>query len=134
MRRAARRRSATRWVAITVSRRRQVPGGTVGGRIACAKSPSVSSRSQSAIASSASPTTRGTIWVSEPAGSSPSERSPARSAAAFAASRSTRFGRSTRSSSAAEAAATAGGGGAVEKMNGRAEFSRKSDISREQQT
>ncbi len=93
----------------SVRRRRQVPGGTVGGRIACAKTPSASRRSQSAIASSASPITSGTIWVSDPIGSSPSERSPSRSAAAFACRRSTRSGRSASSSSAAGAAATAGG-------------------------
>ena len=52
---------AERWVAITVRRRRELPSGTVGGRIAWAKTPSRSARSHSAVAARASPTISGMI-------------------------------------------------------------------------
>src|SRR5439155_25224047 len=47
------------WVAISEMRSRLVPGGTVGGRIPCANSPSASSRSQTSIVRRASPSWRG---------------------------------------------------------------------------
>ena len=49
--------------AITASRRRELPAGTVGGRIAWAKMPFSSARSLARTASSASPTITGTICV-----------------------------------------------------------------------
>ena len=60
----ARRRAARPCVcdAITASRSRDVPSGTVGGRIACANTPCSSAASQIRIASPASPTISGTIW------------------------------------------------------------------------
>ena len=82
------------------------------------------------IACAASPTISGTICVVEPATSKPSRASSSRRMPAFACRRSTRSGASSISSSAASAAAAAGGGGAVEKMNGRAVFTRYCDSSR----
>ena len=82
---AAPRSSSARWVAITVSRSRELPSGTVGGRIAWAKTPSRSARSQSAVAVFASPTISGTIWVREPPTSRPSAASDSRRVARVAA-------------------------------------------------
>ena len=53
------------WVAIAVKRRREVPSGTVGGRIPWAKTPCSSSASESRIVCAESPTSTGTIWLSE---------------------------------------------------------------------
>ena len=122
--RAASRSSALLCEAITARRRREVPSGTVGGRMAWAKTPRSIASSQMRIACLASPTTSGTICVVEPATSKPSRASSSRRASPLAWSFSTRWGCSVRSSSAASAPATAGGGGAVEKMNGRAVLTR----------
>ena len=78
--------------AITARRRRDVPSGTVGGRIAWANTPRSIASSQIRIACSASPTTSGTIWVVEPATSKPSRASSSRSASPLACRRSTRCG------------------------------------------
>ena len=110
--------------AITARRSRDVPSGTVGGRIAWAKTPCSIASSQMRIAICASPTTSGTICVVEPATSKPSRASSSRSASALAWSFSTRRGCSASSSSAASAAATTGGGSAVEKMSERAVLTR----------
>ena len=113
------------WVAITVSRSREEPSGTVGGRIPWAKTPRSSASSQSRIVGSASPTSIGRIWVVEPPTARPSAASAARSVAAF------RCSASTRSGSVAEDRQRLGGGGdrgdgggAVEKMKGRAVLTR----------
>jgi hypothetical protein len=113
---------------MTASRSRDVPSGTVGGRIAWANTPPSSASSHMRIAWCASPTTSGTIWVAEPDTSKPSRASSARSDAAFDCRRSTRCGWSHSSSSAASAPAATGGAGAVEKMNGRAVLSRSCAI------
>ena len=70
---AARRSSSSRWVAITVKRSREEPSGTVGGRIPWAKTPASSSALAELPSSApASPTSTGTIWVSEPPTARPS--------------------------------------------------------------
>ena len=132
--RAASRSSSALWLAIAVSRSRELPAGTVGGRTACANTPPSSARSQSAIARRGSPTITGTIWVREPPVLSPWASSPSRRTAALRRSCSTSPGRSTSSSSAASAAPVDGGGSAVEKMNGRAVLTSSSTISAEPQT
>ena len=89
------------------------PSGTVGGRIACAKTPPSSARSQSAIARRASPTMTGTIWVRD--GRRRRARAPpsaSRRTAAFRRSCSTMPGWPSSSASAAIAAPTEGGGSA----------------------
>ena len=105
---------------MTASRSREVPSGTVGGRMAWAKTPPSKARSHTRMACPASPTTSGTTCVVDPATSKPSRASASRSAPALACRRSARSGRASTSPSAASAPATAGGGGAVEKMKGRA--------------
>jgi hypothetical protein len=109
---------------MTASRSREVPSGTVGGRIAWANTPRSSARSHTAMATRASPITRGTIWVVEPVSAKPSRASSARRASALSLSLSTRRGCSRSSSSAARAPATAGGGSAVEKISERAVLTR----------
>ena len=106
--------------AITARRRREVPSGTVGGRIAWANTPFSMPRSQTFIACAASPTTSGTMWVLEAPTSKPWLSSSARIRSPLFASLRTRRGCSSSRSSAASAPATAGGGSAVEKMSGRA--------------
>jgi hypothetical protein len=105
---------------MSASRSRDVPSGTVGGRIAWAKTPPSIAISHTRIARSASPTTSGTICVDEPATSKPSRASSSRMTPALACSLSTISGCSCRTSRAASAPATAGGGRAVEKMSDRA--------------
>ena len=84
--RAAGRSSDAECDAITASRSRDVPSGTVGGRIACAKMPRSSRRSDAFTAADAEPITTGRICVSEPvsmpSSASASASSRARSAAA----------------------------------------------------
>ena len=111
---------------MTARRSRDVPSGTVGGRMAWAKTPRSSAASQTAIACAASPMTSGTICVEEPATSKPSRASSVRRVRARAWRSPTRSGCSSSSSSAARAAAIAGGGGAVEKMSARAVFTSSS--------
>ena len=77
--RAASRSSSLVCEAITARRSREVPGATVGGRIAWAKTPRSSAASQIAQRGLASPTTSGTICVVEPATSKPSRASSSRS-------------------------------------------------------
>ena len=84
--------SALVWDAMTVSRSREVPSGTVGGRIACAKTPRSIASSHMRTAMPASPTISGTIWVVEPATSKPSRASSSRRMSALACSFSTRRG------------------------------------------
>jgi hypothetical protein len=106
--------------AITASRSREVPAGTVGGRIAWAKIPRSSARSLAATVALASPTISGTIGVSPSGTGRPDPDRASRSTSALRCSFSTRRGCSRSSSSAAIAAATAGGGSAVEKISVRA--------------
>ena len=120
--------------AITARRSREVPSGTVGGRMAWAKTPRSSAASHTDMARWASPTTSGTIWVCAPVTSKPSRASSDRSVSALAWSFSTRRGCSRRSSSAASAPATAGGGNAVEKISERAVLMRYCAISASQAT
>ena len=99
--------ASARWVAITVKRSREEPSGTVGGRIPWAKTPRSSSRSQSSIVRSASPTSTGTIWVCRAAGGEALGGERRRAASPrWRCSRSTRCGSASSSSSAASAAAT----------------------------
>ena len=106
--------------AMTASRSRELPAGTVGGRIAWAKIPRSSARSLAATAAFASPTISGTIGVSPSGTAIPASASASRSTIELRCSFSTRRGCSRSSSSAAIAAATAGGGSAVEKISVRA--------------
>ena len=73
-------------VAIGVTRRRAVPGGTVGGRIACASTPRSSSASAKRIASALSPSMTGMMCVSPAAREAQRGAARARSRAAFASS------------------------------------------------
>ena len=91
---------------MATSRSRDVPSGTVGGRIACAKTPSANAAALRANAASGEPTTSGTIGMSET-----STPNAARSTRALACSRGTSDG---ISSNARNAAPIEGGGSAVE--------------------
>ena len=104
--RAASRSSARVCEAITASRRREVPAGTVGGRIAWAKTPCSSAFALASSAASGSPKTSGTIGMSLT-----STPSTPRSVRAFSCRRGTSSGISSR---ALIAAPTEGGGSAVE--------------------
>ena len=57
--------------AITARRRRELPGGTVGGRIAWAKTPRASAPSQTRTVMAASPMTSGTICVADTGAGTP---------------------------------------------------------------
>ena len=94
------------------------PPATVGGRIACANTPSSIACWQSAIAARSSPTTSGTMCISPSATGKPS-LGEARGAACGRWSAAGRRGAGVpaSSSSAASAPATAGGPGAVEKIS-----------------
>ena len=107
--------------AITARRSREVPSGTVGGRMAWAKTPALERRLAHRIARSASPTTSGTIWVVR-AGDVEALARPARRAASPRWPGAARRGAAARasSSSAASAPPRPAAGGAVEKMSGRA--------------
>ena len=61
--RAACLRSPASWVAIATRRSREVPSGTVGGRVAWANTPPCRGASHTDMAVCASPTTRGTIGI-----------------------------------------------------------------------
>jgi hypothetical protein len=122
------------WEAITASRRRELPAGTVGGRIAWAKMPFSSARSLARTASSASPTITGTICVGSFGTGSPWAASASRSTARVPLELLHPPGCSRSSSSAAIAAATAGGGRAVEKISVRAVLIRYFAIWASQQT
>src|SRR3954451_23027029 len=98
--RAAERSSSRVCEAMTARRRRELPSGTVGGRIAWANTPASSAASVIRVASSAEPTISGMICVEEPATSKPSRASSSRSASALSCRRSTRRGCSSSSSSA----------------------------------
>jgi hypothetical protein len=92
---------------VATSRSRDVPSGTVGGRIAWAKTPCSSAAAQRASAASGAPTTSGTIGIAE--GSTPNA---SRNTRALACSRPTSA--PSISSSARSAAPIDGGGSAVE--------------------
>src|SRR5262249_31683998 len=63
---SARSMCASVWVAIGVTRSRAVPGGTVGGRMAWASTPSSSSADAKVMARRLSPSRTGTMWASPP--------------------------------------------------------------------
>ena len=132
--RAAPRSAPGSCVDIAVKRSREVPSGTVGGRMPWAKMPCSSMASDSLIVCVESPTRTGTIWLSERPTGSPSAASASRRTAALTPSRWTISGSASSSASASSAAATAGGGSAVEKMNERAVLSRYSTVSAVAQT
>ncbi len=117
--------SSARWLAITVRRRRDVPSGTVGGLIACAKTPPSSDplaqrRGAAGVADHDRDDLRSRLAdvevVARPAPSASPRRSGEGARLPPAA---TRAGRARP-----VAAPTDGGGGAVEKMNGRARLMR----------
>jgi hypothetical protein len=132
--RAASRSSDLVCEAITARRSRDVPAGTVGGRIAWANTPRSSARSQAAIAASGSPTISGTIGVSPGSTAIPASPSASRRTVELRCSFSTRRGCSRSRSSAAIAAAIAGGGSAVEKISVRAVLIRYFAIGLSQRT
>ena len=122
---AAQRISAGVCVAIAASRRREVPSGTVGGLIACAKTPRCSAPSQTSTASvGVAHDERNDLGLA-----CRDVESLVRQRAAqdrrVAQQRARSGGAAPRSSSsAASAAATDGGGGPVEKIRVRAVFTR----------
>src|SRR5262249_6414479 len=111
---AARTRSiwASVWVAIGVTRRRAVPGGTVGGRMAWASTPPSSNADANAMARALSPMRTGTMWVSPPA-RSPRAARPGRRRSAWRSSTARRSGSASSTRRAAPAAATAAGASPV---------------------
>ena len=110
---AARTRSPSLCARVTDSRRRAVPSGTVGGRMAMASSPAARSSSASAKARAFAPTWTGMIWLADCITSSPAARSRPRKAAARRSSSAPQPGFFSNTSSAPSAAPTAAGGGAV---------------------
>jgi hypothetical protein len=126
--RAARRRStsASVWAAEKVTRRREVPSGTVGGRMAGTRRPRASRASAAATAAASSPSTTGTMGDGWPGASrSTWPRSRARRASPSALRTIPR---------AAWAAAASAGERAVVKMKGRAVLTRRSRTAAEQAT
>src|SRR6185437_1346219 len=111
--------------ALTLRRRRDVPGGTVGGRTAPTTNPRSAIIGPSAAARSASPTRTGTMCdVASPMQGTPSDASDARRLAAFSARRVRRSGSARAIRSPSRAAAACAGIGAVEKTNERARLTK----------
>ncbi len=105
--------SASVCAAVTLSRMRLDPFGTVGGRMAGARMPPRRSSREIRAAASASPTRTGTIWNALPIVSNPSAASPSRRRPARARTSRRRWGCSRTILNAASAAALAAVGGAV---------------------
>src|SRR5690349_11401568 len=103
-------------VAITVIRRRDVPGGTVGGRIPCANTPCSKSFCENCMQLSASPTISGNIGLCKSLSPKPSRFNPSDKNRQFSHNRSRRSGSRATRSMAAMAMAIIAGGNAVVKM------------------
>jgi hypothetical protein len=104
---------------MTARRSREVPSGTVGGRIACANTPPSIAASQIAMAVVASPTMSGTICVVEPATSNPSRASSSRRMPGVRLQLVDARGLLGEQLERGERAAATVGGSAVEKISGR---------------
>ena len=132
--RAASRRSSGACEASDTTRRRELPSGTVGGRIAWANAPRRRAASQSAVAESGAPTTSGMIGIVPGSTAKPCPASSARSNRAFSCARETISGRAASRCSASRAAPSEGGGRAVEKISVRARLTRKAAVVASQHT
>src|SRR6185295_15647006 len=104
------------WVAITVMRKRDVPTGTVGGRMPWANTPRSSKTPDNAMQRAASPTISGKIGLSLFPNSNPSLLSPNFNFWQLSRSASRRCGSFCISSMAANAIAITAGGSEVVKM------------------
>ena len=107
-------------------RSREVPMGTVGGRIAATHQPRSNRWRESAIARAASPSTNGWIAVIEGDSGIPSCAAPLRNRAMFDSKRRRCSGSLWMIANAARAAAAIDGGGAVENTQLRARWIRYS--------
>ena len=107
-------------VAVTMVRTRALPWATVGKPMPCANTPSSNSRSDSFIASAASPTITGVIGLSLHAGVEAERFEAALKNRVFSQSRSIDCGSVSSTSSAARQVAATDGGCEVENRNGRA--------------
>ena len=118
-------------VAISVMRKRDVPGGTVGGRMPCANTPRSSNAADNAMHRSASPTISGKIGLSL---SPKSNTEPAQSLLAaldsYRRSAARRSGSLCTKSMAASAIAITAGGSEVVKIKLRQRLINKSRSAR----
>ena len=127
-------RSSRVCVAVTIVRTRALPCGTVGKPMPCANTPSSNSRSESFMASAASPTMTGVIGLSLRPVSRPRAASPALKKRVLSQSRSMRPSSDSSTSSAARQVAVTDGGCEVENRNGRALWCRNSISDRDPAT
>ena len=116
----------------SVTRRRLVPTGTVGGRMAGTHRPSSSSAADASSAACSLPSTTGMIGLGCPGGANPASVTRSISAARRPVRAAPSADRTIRS--AASAAAASAGVGAVEKMYERARLTMRSTMSRDAAT
>ena len=124
--------SSSLCAADSVTRRRLVPTGTVGGRMAGTHRPSWSSAADALSAACSLPRTTGMIGLGCPGGANPASATRSISAARRPVRAAPSAERRMRS--AASAAAASAGVGAVEKMYERARLTMRSTMSRDAAT